>query len=131
MKKKIFGIFIGLLAVAMLTLPMSSVFADKTDKFIDVSGQLMVLQPPTGILDFRPAGKSVNQILTVTGNTLQWTGSFEDSISIADGRFVITKEGTTSVNIHTMAAEFMGLSGTLTIKTSMDKSAETIVCFTE
>ena len=119
MNKKMFGVLVSVLAVGMLTLPMSSVFADKTDKFIDVSGELMVLQPPTGVLDFRPVGNSVNQILTVTGNTLKWTGSFEDSISIADGRFVITKEGTTAVNIHTMAAEFMGLSGTLTIKTSM------------
>jgi hypothetical protein len=119
MKKKIFGVFVCLLVFAILTFPISVGFAKKNPKFIDVSGQLRVLQPPTGILDFRPAGNSVNQILTVTGNTLNWTGSFENSLSIADGRFVITKGGSTSLNKHIMAAEFMGLSGTLTIITSM------------
>ena len=111
MGKKILGVFVSLLAVAMLTLPMSMVYAKNNPKFIDVSGQIQILGG--GILDFRPVGNSVNQILTVTGNSVKWTGSFEDSISIADGRFVIPKD--TCLNIHTMQAEFMDLSGTLTI----------------
>jgi hypothetical protein len=51
-----------------------------------------------------------------------WTGSFKDSLSIADERWVIHARGHFQVtlwNAHTIEAEFMGKSGTITMITCM------------
>jgi hypothetical protein len=109
-----FGVFVSVLAVAMLTLPMSTVFAKNNPKFIDVSGTLTALgtSPPV----FTPVGNSDQVKITITGNSLMWGGSFEDSISIADGRWVSHKGvKVTAWNKHVMTANFDGKSGTLTI----------------
>jgi hypothetical protein len=117
MKKKMFGVFVSVLAVAMLTLPMSMVFAVDNPKFIEVSGSLTALgtAPPV----FTPVGNSDQVKITLTGNSLMWGGSFENSISIADGRWVAHKGvKVTAWNIHTMVANFDDKSGTLTIISS-------------
>ena len=111
-------IAVALMAVAMLALQMSMVYAKNNPKFMAVSGQLIVIGNPTR--ELTPAGNSDNVKLVVTGNSLQWTGSFEDSISAADGRWMLHKDNhITATNIHILQAEFDGKTGTLTIKTSM------------
>jgi hypothetical protein len=115
MNKKMFSVFVSFMAVAMLTLPMSMVFAKNNPKFIDVSGNLTALgtAPPV----FTPVGNSDQVKITVTGNSLMWGGSFEDSISIADSRWV-AHPGVgkiTGYTIHIMTANFDSKSGTLTI----------------
>ena len=114
MNKKI--LVIGL-AVAMLALPISMVFAKNNPKFMEVSGQLQILGGAT--TELTPAGNSDNVKLVVTGNSMMWTGSFEDSISVSHGRWMIHKDHVTATNIHIMQAEFDGKTGTLTITTSM------------
>ena len=115
MNKKVLG-FALVIAVAMLTFPIFSVYAKNNPKFMEVSGQIIVLGGAT--FEFRPAGNSDNTKLTITGNSLMWTGSFEDSISIANGHWMLHKESANAWNIHTMQAAFDGKSGTLTIITS-------------
>jgi hypothetical protein len=116
MKKKILGIAL-VITMAMLTLPIFSVSAKNNPKFIEVSGQLQVLGGAT--VTVIPIGNSANVKRLIIGNSLMWTGSFEDSISIADGRWMFHKDHTTAWNIHEMTAEFMGKSGTLTIMTGV------------
>lgn len=113
MKKKMLGVFVSLLAFGMLILPISVICAKNNPKFITVSGSLTALgtAPPV----FTPVGNSDQIKITITGNSLRWGGSFEDSISIADGRWVAHKGKVTAWNIHKMEANFMDKSGTLTI----------------
>lgn len=117
MKKKIMPIFVAILTLGMFVLPMSMVYAKNNPKFIDVSGQLIVQGGGTHVVT--PAGKSHTVKRSITGNALMWTGSFEDSISIADGNWVHHKEHNTLWNIHRIEAEFMDKSGTITIISTM------------
>jgi hypothetical protein len=110
-------IAVFLLAVAMLTLPMSMACAKNNLKFIDVSGQTIIYGG--GDLVFTPAGDSGNAILVVSGNSVEWTGGIAGTGS-ADGHFLLHDYGTpdtwmTMTNVHTLDAEFGGKSGTLTI----------------
>jgi hypothetical protein len=113
MKKKILGIFSVLIVLAMLTLPMSVVFAKDNPKFMEVSGEIISLGGAT--IELTPAGNSDNVKMIITGHSFQWTGSFE-GISIADGRWILHKDHRSPWNIHTLQAEIDGKSGTLIIK---------------
>ena len=120
MKKKILGVLVGLLAVAILTVSISAVLAKNNPKFIPVSGVMTSLG--TGTMVPTPAGKSHTTKLGITDNSLVWSGSFENSISIASGHWTIQPKGHfpgTLWNVHTMTAEFMGKSGTITMIGSM------------
>jgi hypothetical protein len=120
MNKKVLGVFVSLFVVAMLTLPMSTVYAKNTPKFIDVNGQIIILGG--GSQEFTPAGNSGNVILVISGNTVQWTGDIAGSGS-ADGHFLLHKGGSgTATNIHTVNAVVDGKSGTLTIITVQAKN---------
>ena len=113
MNKKILAVFGVLIVLTMLTLPMSVVFAKDNPKFIDVNGQIIIWGG--GDLVFTPAGQSGNQILVVSGNAVEWTGTLAGTGS-ADGHFLLHKDGlATARNIHTLEAEVEGKSGTLTI----------------
>jgi len=69
LKNKIFCIFVSLLAVAMLTLPISIVYA-KNEKFIEVSGEYSLSY--NGVNEVRrPDG---NRIWSQTDCTTTWTG---------------------------------------------------------
>ena len=120
MNKKILGVFVSLLAVVMLTVSISVVLAKNNSKFIAVSGVMTSLG--TGTMVYTPAGKSHTTKLSITDNSLVWSGSFENSISIASGHWTIQPNGHfpgTLWNVHTMTAEFMGKSGTITMIGSM------------
>jgi len=120
MKKKILGVFVSLFVVAMVTLPISITGAKNNSKFIAVSGVMTSLG--TGTMSPTPAGKSHTTKLRITDNSLMWSGSFENSISIASGHWTIQPNGHfpgTLWNVHTMTAKFMGKSGTITIIGSM------------
>ena len=113
------GFFVSLLAVVMLTLPISLVLAKNNPKFLDVNGQLIIWGG--GQLVFTPAGRSGNTRLDVTGNSVEWTGGITATGS-ADGNFLLHNFGTpdawsTAINIHTIEAEVDGQSGSLTIIT--------------
>ena len=120
MKKKILGVFFSLFVVAMLTLPICITCAKNNPKFIPVSG--VMTSQGTGIMVYTPAGKSHTTKLSIMDNSLVWSGSFENSVSIASGHWTIQPKGHfpgTLWNVHTMTAEFMDKSGTITIIGSM------------
>jgi len=72
MNKKILGVFVSLLAIAMLALPMSMVYAknDTNDKFTAVSGTIYLLYDGTNEMKF-PDG---NFIWSQPDCTIMYTG---------------------------------------------------------
>ena len=127
MNKKILGIFVSLLAVAMLTLPMSMVFAKNNPRLIDVSGQFWEIESTR---DTRQAGESANVITTIIEGHLGWSGNFVGE-SFGHSHLVqhyqSNKGHTTAQNINTLEdaalvvtdGEYEGTyEGTLTIKIS-------------
>jgi hypothetical protein len=113
MSKKSF-VFVSVLAVVMLTLPMSTIFAKKP---MPVEGTLSPL--PGSTYEMRPAGKSDNVIVELSGPHV-WTGSFEGT-SNSESRWVVHRYNSPEVWIgisttFTLNVEYNGLTGTLTIK---------------
>jgi hypothetical protein len=113
MNKKVLGVFGILLVVAMLTVPMSMVYAKNNPKFIAVNGKIIIWGGGQQV--FNASGNSGNVRLDISGNAVEWNGSFTASGS-ADGHFLLHKDGSaTANNIHTLEAEFDDKLGTLTI----------------
>jgi hypothetical protein len=87
MNKKILGVFVAILAVVILALPMSAVFAenDKNSKFIPVSGGATYVPsgPGSGTkVESRNAGR--NFIWAKTGSDAAWTGDIATNDATCD-----------------------------------------------
>ena len=91
LNRKVFGVFVAVLAVAVLALPMSAVFAenDKNGKFIQVSGAAAYVPsgPGSGTkVESRLAGR--NFIWAKTGSDAYWTGDIETTEATCDWRII-------------------------------------------
>lgn len=118
MNKKAFGVFISLLAVAMLMLPMSAAYAKKPTTVTWISAKV----PPAGSYIYNQAGKSDNWIMTTQGGGWSWVGDITGS-GTYDGRWVIhdvvSMVNYGAVNVlgtYTMDVTYDGKSGTLTVR---------------
>lgn len=113
MNKKIFGVSISLLLVALLTMSMAPVSATKP---VPVSGQIMILGA-TNIVQ-NPAGNSANFITTLNLNGM-FTGSIT-GLYTSESRWVTHNAGTADQWTHALGvdtispATVMGKTGTLT-----------------
>jgi hypothetical protein len=88
MNRKILGVFVAILAVAMLALPISVVLAEnnENDKFIPVEGGASYnLGTGTKIVGFNPGN---NYIWAKTGCIATWTGDIETEDVTCDFRTV-------------------------------------------
>lgn len=96
--KKVLGVFVSLLAITMLALPMSTVYA-KNDKFIAVSGEFFLFY--NGVPEFKFPDN--NFIWSQTDSTAMWTGDIITS-GTCDFTLIFIKpiwDGTNIVDMHT------------------------------
>ena len=119
MKKKILGVFVSLFVVAMLAVPMSTVYATKS---IAVSGTFFPTAEPG--LSPRFAGKSANNFLSIIDGPQMWTGSFTGT-TVVNGLWIIHKADnpeapgyhlTAVQNVFELNVVYDGKTGTLTIR---------------
>jgi hypothetical protein len=118
MNKKILGVFVSLFVVAMLTLPMSTVYATKP---MFVQGTMSPAGVPT-IVTSTP-GNSDNTVVDISDAPQTWTGSFVGS-AVAQIHWNVHKssdEGAPGYHVsgkssYTLDVVYDGKEGTLTIK---------------
>ena len=109
LKKKILGVFVSLLIVAMLALPMSMVYAknEKNDKFIAVSGVLYLfydgtneyLLPDDNFIWSQPDCTTMWTGGIIAGGTIDFTLTFIkpvwDGITVVDYQTSLVREVST------------------------------------
>jgi hypothetical protein len=91
MNRKILGVFVAILAVAMIALPISVAFAenDKNSKFIPVSGEAVyVLSGPGSGTKIVQSFVGRNFIWAKTGSDATWTGTIEADDATCDHRTI-------------------------------------------
>jgi hypothetical protein len=126
MSKKVLGVVVSLLVVAMLALPMSAVFATKPSQ---ISGTMTMIDPMSHV-SMRPLGNSGNQIWTFTDAPQVFTGGIEGT-GFYNGKWVVYKPFTpdmklrTAIGVYSLDVEVAGVSGELTI--GVPKSMKLII----
>lgn len=114
LERKILAAVAALMALAILAVPISAVYATKPTP---VAGELFPTPGSTYVM--RPAGDSDNLFVEISGPHV-WTGSFEGT-SWSEGRWNVHRVGTPErwmviCVTFTLDVEYDGLTGTLTIK---------------
>ncbi len=119
LNKKVLGIAVFLLALAMLAVPISAVYATKP---IPVSGTFMLLVG--GTITPRDAGKSTNRIQTITDVPTLFAGDISGT-GYYDSRWVIHNSDDPAASwrmnvksTYTITATVDGKSGILHFETS-------------
>ena len=116
MNKKILGVFVSLLAVAILVTPLlGTAYAKKPEI---VSGNQMIIgYEPLGDV---PRGKSIN-VLSVTMLTVEWTGDIA-GVAEYEGILMVHSMEPVAINIHEKiffpTVTVNGESGSLTMQVS-------------
>jgi hypothetical protein len=112
--KKIFGVFISLLAVAILVTPLLGIAYAKKPEF--VSGNQVVTGgvPISEVLK----GKSHN-VLSVAELTVSWTGQIE-GVAVYEGTLMIHSMDPVAINVHEKIhfdeVTVLGKEGSLTLQ---------------
>jgi hypothetical protein len=91
MNRKILGVFVAILAVAMIALPISVAFAenDKNGKFIPVSGEAVyTLFGPGSGTEIVQSFVGRNFIWAKTGSSATWTGDIATTDATCDHRTI-------------------------------------------
>ena len=132
MNKKILGVFVSLLVVAMLTLPMSAVFGTKPEPYTDtLTGTFYVNTDEYEVSRRFDAGESGNTIIKYKGLLQVWDGDIAGD-GTYDGNWVLKNPGTPEMEVNTVGIQIIegavvdGIgTGDLKIK-SMDTTLEII-----
>ena len=93
MNRKILGVFVAILAVAMIALPISVAFAenDKNSKFIPVSGEAVytLFGPGSGTkIEVPNPYPGPNAVWAKTGSDATWTGDIATTDATCDFRTI-------------------------------------------
>jgi hypothetical protein len=129
LNKKVLGIAVILMAVAMVVLPMSVAFAEKPT---EITGTLMMIDP-ISYMTQRDLGNSGNWISTFTNAPLEIHGGIEGT-GVYTGHWLVKPIDTfpfieviASKGVYTLDVEVNGASGELTINLPAGNSKIVIV----